>query len=74
MEGVSDLFNKIKEQKPLVHHITNWVTIYDCANITRAIGALPVMAHAPEEVEQMDGIAWGLPYDFMMEYGFERQN
>jgi len=40
-----------------VHHITNWVTIYDCANVTRAVGALPVMAHAPEEVQDMTGIS-----------------
>jgi len=51
---------KIKEQKPLIHHITNWVTIYDCANIVRVVGALPVMAHAPEEVEQMTSISSAL--------------
>ena len=51
---------KIRKQKPLVHHITNWVTIYDCAHATRCIGALPVMAHAKEEVEQMTGIAQAL--------------
>lgn len=51
---------KIKEQKPLIHHITNWVTIYDCANVVRAIGALPVMAHAAEEVEQMVSISGAL--------------
>ncbi|MBU0662397.1 hydroxyethylthiazole kinase [Candidatus Micrarchaeota archaeon] len=50
----------LRAKKPLVHHITNWVTIYDCANATRAIGALPVMAHAPEEVEQMSGISSAL--------------
>jgi len=54
------LLEKIRTNKPLVHHLTNWVTIYDCANITRAFGALPVMAHAKEEVEQMTGIASAL--------------
>ena len=58
--NVFSLAQKIREQKPLVHHITNWVTIYDCANIMRAIGALPVMAHAPEEVEEMVGISSAL--------------
>jgi hydroxyethylthiazole kinase len=47
------LLEKIRLSKPLVHHITNWVTIYDCANITRCVGALPVMAHAREEAEEM---------------------
>lgn len=55
--NISDCFEKIRWKKPLIHHITNWVTIYDCANITRAIGALPVMAHAKEEVHQMALIA-----------------
>jgi hydroxyethylthiazole kinase len=57
---IYELLDRIKEQKPLIHHITNWVTIYDCANITRAIGALPVMAHAIEEVADMTSIASGL--------------
>lgn len=51
---------RIRKEKPLVHHITNWVTIYDCANITRAFGALPVMAHAKEESGDMAGIASSL--------------
>ncbi len=51
------LLEKVRAQKPLVHHITNWVTIYDCANIVRAIGALPVMAHAIEESAEMQSIA-----------------
>jgi hydroxyethylthiazole kinase len=50
----------IRDTKPLVHHITNWVTIYDCANMTRAFGALPVMAHDPEEAADMTGIASAL--------------
>jgi hydroxyethylthiazole kinase len=54
------ILEKVREKKPLIHHITNWVTIYDCANITRAFGALPVMAHAREEVEQMVGLAGSL--------------
>ncbi len=54
------ILTEIKTKKPLIHHITNWVTIYDCANITRAFGALPVMAHAIEEVEEMTGIASAL--------------
>ncbi|HWQ47780.1 MAG TPA: hydroxyethylthiazole kinase [Methanosarcina sp.] len=50
----------IRETKPLIHHITNWVTIYDCANMTRAFGALPVMAHAGEECAEMTGISSAL--------------
>ncbi len=54
------LLARVRERKPLVHHITNWVTIYDCANAVKVFGASPVMAHAPEEVEQMAGIASAL--------------
>lgn len=48
---------RVRKEKPLVHHITNWVTIYDCANIVKVFGASPVMAHASEEVADMVGIA-----------------
>jgi len=53
----SEIFERVHSKKPLVHHITNWVTIYDCADITCACGALPVMAHAREESGQMSAIA-----------------
>lgn len=43
----------IRKELPLIHHITNWVSISDCANITRLIGGLPIMAHAEEEVADM---------------------
>jgi hydroxyethylthiazole kinase len=43
----------IRERKPLVHQITNFVVMNETANATLAIGALPVMAHAPQEVEEM---------------------
>ena len=54
------LLKAIQAKKPLVHHITNWVTIYDCANIVRAIGALPVMTHAKEESAEMQAISSSL--------------
>ena len=41
--------------KPLVHQITNYVVMNETANATLALGALPVMAHAREEVEEMVG-------------------
>lgn len=54
---VSNLFSHIRSRNPLVHHITNVVTINDCANITLAIGASPVMATSVEEVEDMVRLA-----------------
>jgi len=57
---VAELLQKVRNEAPLVHHITNWVTIYDCAAVTRAVGALPVMAHAVEEVGDMTRLASSL--------------
>ena len=50
----------IREQKPLVHQITNYVVMNETANATLALGALPVMAHAGEEVEEMTRLASSL--------------
>lgn len=58
--NASDVLEKVRMQKPVIHHLTNWVTIYDCANIVKVFGASPVMAHAKEEVADMAGIASAL--------------
>jgi hydroxyethylthiazole kinase len=51
---------RIRETAPLVHHITNFVVMNETANITLCLGALPVMAHAREEVAEMVGFAGAL--------------
>ena len=51
---------ELRERKPLVHQITNYVVMNETANATLALGALPVMAHAPAEVEEMVGLASAL--------------
>jgi hydroxyethylthiazole kinase len=51
---------RLRERKPLVHQITNYVVMNETANATLALGALPVMAHAREEVEEMVGNAGAL--------------
>jgi hydroxyethylthiazole kinase len=50
----------IRDRKPLVHQITNYVVMNETANATLALGALPVMAHAREEVAEMVGLAGAL--------------
>ena len=50
----------IRETRPLVHQITNYVVMNETANATLALGALPVMAHAREEVEEMVALASAL--------------
>src|ERR1039458_9953107 len=55
-----DLLDRVRQQKPVVHHLTNWVTIYDCAQVVKTLGASPVMAHAREEAAEMAQIASAL--------------
>ena len=50
----------IRERKPLVHQITNYVVMNETANATLSLGALPVMAHAVEEVEELASVAGAL--------------
>ena len=47
------MIDELRVKKPLVHHITNNVTVNECANIILNLGALPVMSYAPEEVAEM---------------------
>ncbi|MCL2484492.1 MAG: hydroxyethylthiazole kinase [Endomicrobia bacterium] len=51
------VLERVRKEEPLIHHITNWVTIYDCANIVKVFAGSPVMAHAPEEAADMASIA-----------------
>ncbi len=51
---------RLRTTKPLIHQITNYVVMNETANATLALGALPVMAHAPEEVEEMVALAGAL--------------
>ena len=53
LKECSETLLKLREEKPLIHHITNYVTVNDCANITLAIGASPVMADDINEVNNM---------------------
>lgn len=54
------LLTLVRGTKPLVHHITNYVTVNDCANITLGIGASPVMADSIHEVADIAAIASAL--------------
>ena len=53
-----NIFANVRAKSPLVHNITNYVTVNDCANIVLACGASPIMADDAAEVEA--GIA-GIP-------------
>ncbi len=54
------ILENVRVRSPLVHTITNSVTANDCANILLAIGASPIMAEDPREVEEIAALASGL--------------
>lgn len=50
---LAEIWERVQLKAPLVHCITNAVTVNDCANILLAAGARPTMAHHPEEVKEV---------------------
>lgn len=54
------IFNNVRISTPLIHNITNYVTVNDCANILLACGASPIMADDIEEAAEITTICSGL--------------
>lgn len=52
--------NEVRHNRPLIHHITNYVTANDCANAVLGIGASPIMADDFEEVEVVTAVSAAL--------------
>ena len=50
----------VREKVPLIHNITNYVTVNDVANVLLATGGSPIMADEPKEVEDITAICNGL--------------
>ena len=59
-QKAAENLRRVRERKPLVHSITNYVVMNYTANALLACGASPVMAHAAEEVEEMVSLAGAL--------------
>src|SRR5512137_1214723 len=59
-QKAADNLRNLREKKPLIHNITNYVVMNYTANALLACGASPVMAHAAEEVEEMVSLAGAL--------------
>lgn len=53
-------FNNMKSTPTLIHNITNYVTVNDCANILLAAGSSPIMADEVDEAEDITTICTGL--------------
>jgi hydroxyethylthiazole kinase len=59
-EKTIEILRVIRREQPLIHHITNFVVMNSTANVTLAIGASPIMAHAHDEMEAMAAFAGAL--------------
>ena len=59
-QKAADTLKRVREKKPLIHNITNYVVMNYTANALLSCGASPVMAHAAEELEAMVSLAGGL--------------
>ena len=54
------MLENVRAARPLVHNITNYVTVNDCANILLACGGSPIMADDVAEVEEITSVCGGL--------------
>ncbi len=59
-----DICKKIKERSPLIHCITNPISIMQCANAVLLLGARPIMAEHPDEVREITASAKALLLNF----------
>ena len=57
---LKNMLENVRKNCPLVHNITNYVTVNDCANFILACGASPIMADDENEVEEITTICEGL--------------
>lgn len=55
-----EMLQNVRQQMPLIHNITNYVTVNDCANILLACGGSPIMSDDLGEVEDITSICGGL--------------
>lgn len=58
--ALKNAVDNVRASLPLVHNITNYVTVNDCANALLAIGASPIMSDEPADVEDITSICGGL--------------
>ena len=54
------IFENVRRKCPLIHNITNYVTVNDCANMLLACGGSPIMADDPEDAVDITSICGGL--------------
>ena len=57
---LKECWENVQRKSPLVHNITNYVTVNDVANVLLACGGSPIMSDEPEDVEDITSICGGL--------------
>ena len=57
---LGECLENVRKTVPLVHNITNYVTVNDVANVLLACGGSPIMSDEPEDVEDITSICGGL--------------
>jgi len=57
ISDIADLMESVRKKRPLVHHITNYVTVNDCANVTLCAGGSPVMTDSSKDIDEMVSFA-----------------
>ena len=57
---MKECMDNVRKNVPLVHNITNYVTVNDVANILLACGGSPIMSDEPEDVEDITSVCGGL--------------
>ncbi|MDE7244516.1 MAG: hydroxyethylthiazole kinase [Oscillospiraceae bacterium] len=55
-----EMLENVRKRHPLIHNITNYVTVNDCANILLACGGSPIMSDDTGEVEEITSACGGL--------------
>ena len=58
--NVRNCIENVRKSVPLVHNITNYVTVNDVANVLLACGGSPIMSDEPEDVKEITSICQGL--------------
>ena len=55
-----EYLENVRAKAPLVHNITNYVTVNDVANVLLACGGSPIMSDEAEDVEDITSVCGGL--------------
>jgi len=57
ISDIADFMESVRRKRPLVHHITNYVTVNDCANVALCAGGSPVMTDSAKDIDEMVSLA-----------------